>query len=298
MTQQRGLRRVVPWLLLILPLVLLIFFLILPYLMTFYFSVTGATLGKLQNVPLVGLKNYQAVLASRNPPFDGVLVVTATFTLGTLIGSMLLGTVVALALYTVPPATRAALLAIYLVPWVIAGVIIGYTWKLMYDPQIGLANTFLGDFGIAPVHWLGDKATSIAALSAANVWAGYEIVLLIVSAALANVPPNMILAGQIDGASLWRIVRKIILPGIRPAFLLAGLVALVGGLNTFDLIYAMTGGGPLYQTETMALEMYRLTALKGQIGQGASVTVILFTISLLLAVAYVILWRREARRWT
>jgi multiple sugar transport system permease protein len=298
MTQQRGLRRVIPWLLLILPLVLLVFFLILPYLMTFYFSVTGATLGKLQNVPLVGLKNYQAVLASRNPPFDGVLVVTATFTLGTLIGSMLLGTAVALALYTVPPARRAALLAIYLIPWVIAGVIIGYTWKLMYDPQIGLANTLLGEIGIAPVHWLGDKATSIAALCAANVWAGYGIVLLIVSAALANVPPNMILAGQIDGASLGRIVRKIILPGIRPAFLLAGLVALVGGLNTFDLIYAMTGGGPLYQTETMALEMYRLTALKGQIGQGASVTVILFTISLLLAVAYVILWRREARKWT
>lgn len=280
------------------PLLLLFLFLLLPYLLTFYYSTTGATIGKLSNVPFVGLANYQAVLASRNPPFPGVLIVTTTFTAGTLIGSLVLGTVLSLALYTVPAGRRSALLAVYLIPWVIAGVVIGYTWKLIYDPEIGLANMVLGAVGIEPVSWLGNKATSIAALVAANVWAGYGIVLLIISAALANVPPNLILAGQVDGASVGRIVRRIILPAIRPSFLLAALVALVGGLNTFDLIYSMTAGGPLYQTETMALEMYRLTALKGNVGQGAAVTVILFTLSLLLAVVYVLLWRREARRWT
>ena len=294
----RGLRRATPWLLLVLPLLLLFLFLLLPYLLTFYYSVTSATIGRLTNIQLVGPRNFQAILASHNPPFDGVLAVTATFTIGTLIGSILLGTALSVALYTVRPAVRSAMLAIYLVPWVIAGVVIGYTWKLMYDPQIGLANALLGGLGIAPVSWLSNKATAIACLAAANVWAGYGIVLLVVSAALANVPPNLVLAGQIDGASFARIIRRIILPAIRPAFLLAALVAIVGGLNTFDLIYAMTGGGPLYQTETMALEMYRITALRGNIGQGASVTVILFTLSLLLAVAYVILWRREARRWT
>jgi len=294
----RGIRGATPWLLLLLPLLILVLFLLLPYVLTFYYSVTGATIGKLTNVPLVGARNFQAVLSSHSPAFDGVVAVTATFTIGTLVGSLVLGTALAVALYTVPASVRSALLAVYLVPWVIAGVVIGYTWKLMYDPQIGLANTLLGDIGIAPVSWLSNKATAIACLAAANVWAAYGIVLLVVSAALANVPPNLVLAGQIDGATFGRIIRRIILPAIRPAFLLAGLVALVGGLNTFDLISAMTGGGPLYQTETMALEMYRLTALRGNIGQGASVTVILFTLSLLLAVAYVILWRREARKWT
>jgi multiple sugar transport system permease protein len=295
---RRALGRATPWLLLAVPLVLLFLFLLLPYLLTFYYSTSSATIGKLTNVSSVGLANFQAVLDSRNPPFAGVLVVTATFTAGTLIGSLVLGTALAIALYTVPAGRRSALLAVYLIPWVIAGVVIGYTWKLMYDPEIGLANTLLGALGIEPVRWLSDKATSIAALVAANVWAGYGIVLLVISAALANVPPNLILAGQVDGASVGRIVRRIILPAIRPAVLLAGLVALVGGLNTFDLIYAMTKGGPLYQTETMALEMYRLTALKGSIGQGAAVTVILFVLSLLLAVVYVILWRRENRKWT
>lgn len=295
---RRALGRATPWLLLLLPLVVLFLFLLLPYLMTFYYSTTSATIGRLGNPHGVGLANFQAVFASHNPPFDGVIVVTAAFTIGTLVGSLFLGTALALSLYTVSPGLRSSLLAIYLIPWVIAGVVIGYTWKLMYDPSIGLANTLLAFIGLEPVSWLSNKATSIAALVAANVWAGYGIVLLVISAALANVPPNLILAGQVDGASVARIVRRVILPAIRPAFLLAGLVAIVGGLNTFDLIYAMTGGGPLYQTETMALEMYRLTALKGNIGQGASVTVILFTLSLVLAVFYVILWRREARKWT
>jgi multiple sugar transport system permease protein len=295
---RRALGRATPWLLLAAPLLLLFLFLLLPYLLTFYYSTSSATIGHLTNIHSVGLANFQAVLDSKNPPFGGVLVVTATFTIGTLVGSLVLGTAVALALYTVPAGRRSALLAVYLIPWVIAGVVIGYTWKLMYDPEIGLANTLLGALGIEPVRWLSDKTTSIAALVAANVWAGYGIVLLVISAALANVPPNLILAGQVDGASVGRIVRRIILPAIRPAVLLAALVALVGGLNTFDLIYAMTKGGPLYQTETMALEMYRLTALKGSIGHGAAVTVILFVLSLLLAIVYVILWRRENRKWT
>jgi len=294
----RALGRATPWLLLVLPLLLLFLFLLLPYLLTFYYSTTGATIGRLLNVQQVGLKNFQVVLSSHAPSFLSVVAITAVFTTGTLVGSLALGTGLALALHTVSAGLRSALLAVFLIPWVIAAVIIGYTWRLIYDPAIGLANGALEAFGLAPVDWLTGQVSAIAALIVANVWAGYGIVLLVVSGALANVPPNIILAGQVDGASYGRIVRRVILPAIRPTFLLAGLVALVSGLNTFDLIYAMTRGGPLYQTETVALEMYRLTAQKGNVGQGAAVTVILFTVSLALAVAYVIIWRREARKWS
>src|SRR5438094_1214775 len=292
-----ALYRSIPWLMLALPLLLLFLFMLLPYLLTFFYSTTGATIGRLFNVKEVGLKNFQAVLSGDAPSFITVIAITAIFTAGTLLGSLALGTGLALALHTVSAAVRSALLAIYLIPWVIAAVIIGYTWRLIYDPAIGLANSVLGFVGIAPIDWLTEQGIALAALVVANVWAGYGIVLLVVSGALANVPPNIILAGQVDGASYRRIVRRVILPAIRPTFLLAGLVALVSGLNTFDLIYAMTRGGPPYQTETVALEMYRLTAQKGNVGQGAAVTVILFTVSLALAVAYVIIWRREARKW-
>jgi multiple sugar transport system permease protein len=293
-----SLGRAAPWLLLALPLVLLVSLIVLPYLMTFYYSTTGATFGHLANPQEVGLDNFETVLSSHAPPFPSVLLITTIFTAGTLVGSLGLGTALALSLHTVSPSTRSILLAIYLIPWVIAAVVIGYTWRLMYDPQIGLANTLLEFVGIEPVSWLTNRATAIAALVVANIWASYGIVLLIMSGALANVQTNLILSGQIDGASYARIVRRIILPSVRPAFLLAGLVALVSGLNVFDLIYVMTGGGPVYQTETLALEMFRITTKRGNVGQGASVTVILFSLSLLLAIAYVIIWRREARKWT
>jgi multiple sugar transport system permease protein len=290
--------RAAPWLLLAPPLLLVLVLIVVPYAMTFYYSTTGATFGHLINPPGVGLQNFKTVLSSHTPPFASVLLVTAIFTGGTLVGSLGLGTALALSLHTLSPSARSILLAIYLIPWVIAAVVIGYTWRLMYDPQIGLANTLLGFLGVEPVSWLTNRATAIGALVVANIWASYGIVLLIMSGALANVSPNLILSGQIDGASYARIVRRVILPSVRPAFLLAGLVAVVSGLNVFDLIYVMTGGGPLYQTETMALEMFRVTTRRGNVGEGAAVTVILFSLSLLLAIAYVIIWRREARKWT
>jgi ABC-type sugar transport system permease subunit len=293
-----SLGRAAPWVLLALPLALVTALLVLPYLVTFYYSTTGAQIGFLLDPKPVGLKNFQDVLASHAPAFGSVLLVTCLFTGGTLLGSLGLGTGLAVVVYTLPRGRQAVLLAVFLIPWVVAAVIIGYTWRLSYDPQIGLANTLLGLVGLGPVSWLTDRATAITALVIANVWASYGIVLLIVTAALANLPPNLLLSAQVDGAGYARIVRRVILPSIRPSFLLAGLVALVSGLNVFDLIYVMTGGGPVYQTETLALEMFRITTKRGNVGQGAALTVILFSISLLLAVTYVVVWRREARKWS
>ena len=298
MTPRVSIGRAAPWILLALPLALLSLLLVLPYLITFYYSITDAQISALTNPKVVGLANFQALLQSHAPALLGVISVTFVFTLGTLVGSLGLGTGLALALHTMGPGTRAVLTAVFLIPWVVAGVIIGYTWRLMYDPQIGLASTLLTMVGAHPISFLTDRVTAIASLVVANIWASYGIVLLIMTGALANLPPNLILSGQIDGASYGRIVRRIILPAVRPSFLLAALVALVSGLNVFDLIYVMTGGGPVYQTETLALEMFRVTQKRGDIGQGAALTVILFSLSLLLAIAYVFVWRREARKWT
>ena len=144
---RRALGRVTPWLLLALPMLLLFLFLLLPYLLTFFYSTTGATIGKLINVQGVGFKNFQAILSSHAPEFVKVLGITAIFTTGTLLGSLGLGTGLALALHSVSAGVRSALLAVFLIPWVIAAVVIGYTWRLMFDPAIGLANSGLEAFG-------------------------------------------------------------------------------------------------------------------------------------------------------
>ena len=290
--------RLVPWLLLAPALVPLVVLVLLPYAGALLYSLTGATLANITSPPLVGCKNFGAVAGSSEPPFRQVVEASAVFTVGTVVGSLGLGTLLALGLSSMRPAARGPLLAIFLIPWVIAGVVIGYTWKLVYDPQIGLANAILGMFHIAPIPWLVERWIAIGALVLANIWASYGVVLLIVSSALSNVPRSLVLAARADGAGLATIVRRIILPSIRPAMLLATLVAFISGLNVFDLIFVLTGGGPVYQTETLALTMYRLTFKRGDVGEGAAVTLILFVLSLLLAIAYVITWQREAKKWS
>jgi raffinose/stachyose/melibiose transport system permease protein len=204
----------------------------------------------------------------------------------------------ALALHGLRVRTRAFLQALILVPWVVASVITGYTWTFMYEPQIGFLNTFIERLGGGQVSWLLDRWVAIGALAVANIWASFGLVFLIVSAALTNVSENILRAAQIDGAGPLTTIRRVVIPNIRQAFLLATLVATVSGLNVFDLIFVVTHGGPIYQTEPLSLLMYRLTFVQGQVGAGAAVTVILFLATLVLSVGYVIAWRREERKWS
>ena len=268
-----------------------------PYAAALLYSLTDARLTSIANPDVVGLDSFRAVTSARIPTFGTLLFTTAVFTLGTAAASLTLGTTLAICLQTIRPGLRAAILAVLLIPYVLAGVIVGYTWKLMYDPQIGLANAVLEALGLQGVGWLVDPGMAILSLVVTNVWAGSGVVLLVMTAALSNLPRNIILAAQADGASTWQAVRRVVLPNVRPAFLLATLVAVVSGLNVFDLIFVLTGGGPLYRTETLALSMYRLTFKLGEVGQGSAITAILLGVSVFVAVLYVIGWQREARRW-
>jgi ABC-type sugar transport system permease subunit len=226
------------------------------------------------------------------------VVTTVVFTVATVVGSLGLGTLLALALHGLRSRTKAVLQALILVPWVVASVITGYTWTFMYAPQVGFLNTFIERLGGDPVSWLLERWLAIGALAVANIWASFGLVFLIVSAALSNVSENILRAAQIDGAGPLTTIRRVVLPNIRQAFLLATLVATVSGLNVFDLIFVITHGGPIYQTEPLSLLMYRLTFVQGEVGAGAAVTVILFLATLVLSVGYVIAWRREERKWS
>lgn len=289
--------RAASWLLLAPALVILVVLVLIPYGAALFYAFTDARFARATDFNLVGLDNFATILNARLPPFSTVLGTTLLFSLGTAVGSMVFGTTMAVLLHTLRPSRRGALLSVLLIPYVLAGVIVGYTWKLIYDPQIGLANTMLDGLGVPAVGWLTVRGLAIGALVAANVWAASGIVLLVVSSALTNLPRNIILAAQIDGARTFTLLRRIVLPNITPAILLAALIAVISGLNVFDLIFVLTHGGPVYQTETFALTMYRLTFRQGSVALGASYTLILFVLTFALAFVYLFLWQREARRW-
>lgn len=287
-----------PWLLLSPAIGISIFLVVAPYGISFLYAFTNAQLSSITSFSGAGLNNFRYLLDLTEPAFSMELITTFAFTGFTVLGSLVLGTVLAVAIYGLGARTRAFLQALILIPWTVAAVITGYTWTFMYGAQIGFLNTFIERLGGTGVSWLLSRWLGIASLAVANVWASFGIVFLIVTAALANVPESILRAAQVDGAGPVRTIWKVLLPNIRPAFLLATLVATVSGLNVFDLIFVITGGGPIYQTETLSLLMYRLTFIDGDVGAGAAVTVILFVLTLVLAIAYVVAWQREARKWS
>jgi multiple sugar transport system permease protein len=288
----------VPWLLLAPAIGLCVFLIVAPYALTFLYAFTNAQLTSISSFSGAGLSNFRELFNLPEPRFSMELITTAAFTGFTVVGSLGLGTVLALAVYGLRPRTRAVLQALILVPWTVAAVITGYTWTFMYGAQVGFLNDVIQRLGFSPVSWLLDRWLAIGALAVANIWASFGLVFLIVSAALANVPENILRAAQVDGAGPLTTIRRVVLPNIRQAFLLATLVATVSGLNVFDIIFVITHGGPIYQTETLSLLMYRLTFVDGEVGAGAAVTVILFALTLVLSVAYAVAWRREARKWS
>jgi ABC-type sugar transport system permease subunit len=288
----------VPWLLLAPAIGLSVFLVVIPYGITFLYAFTDAQLSSISSFSGAGFENFSTLFHLDEPRFMTEVVTTVVFTVATVVGSLGLGTLLALALHGLRSRTKAVLQALILVPWVVASVITGYTWTFMYAPQVGFLNTFIERLGGDPVSWLLERWLAIGALAVANIWASFGLVFLIVSAALSNVSENILRAAQIDGAGPLTTIRRVVLPNIRQAFLLATLVATVSGLNVFDLIFVITHGGPIYQTEPLSLLMYRLTFVQGEVGAGAAVTVILFLATLVLSVGYVIAWRREERKWS
>lgn len=147
---------------------------------------------------------------------------------------------------------------IYLIPMLLSSVAIAQLWLKIFDPSNGMLNKLLEMFGVenTPV-WLADPNTALYAIFVPIVWQYAGFYILIYYAALKNVPEEIIEAAKIDGATPLQIAFKIKLPMISAVFKVTIMLAVVGSLKYFDLIYVMTGGGPNGASEVMASYMYK-----------------------------------------
>ncbi len=147
---------------------------------------------------------------------------------------------------------------IYLIPMLLSSVAIAQLWLKIFDPSNGMANRLLEFFGVenTPV-WLADPNIALYAIFIPIVWQYAGFYILIYYAALKNVPDEIVEAAKIDGASPLQIAFKIKIPLISSVFKVTIMLAIVGSLKYFDLIYVMTGGGPNGASEVMASYMYK-----------------------------------------
>lgn len=158
---------------------------------------------------------------------------------------------------------------IMVLPILVPAVAIGSMWKLMYNYDFGLFNQGLTATGIAPVNWLGSTSVALAAVILVDIWHWVPFVFLILFAAVEGVPPEVIEAARIDGATNSQIVRRIVIPLLKPALAVALIFRAILAFKTFDEVFLLTSGGPGTSTELVSLHLYKVFFEENQLGYGA-----------------------------
>lgn len=249
-----------------------------PIAYTAYLSFTEWTMSASQAPVWVGLKNY-ATLLLRDKRFWLAVWRTFYFTAAALAGEVVLGTAIALLLNRDFPGKN-LVKVLFLLPMVATPVAVGMVWLLLFEPTIGFLNYALGLLGIPPQPWLASERGALPSLVLVDIWQWTPMVALIVLAGLVSLPADPFEAAEVDGASPWQVLWHVTLPLLRPTLGVAAILRAIDALKTFDIIYAMTQGGPNYATETLNIYGYTLGFQYFQMGLASSLLVIFFAIVL------------------
>lgn len=181
-------------------------------------------------------------------------------------------------------------------PSILSTSIVGILWGFLYHPTAGLFNKALEGVGIEPIMWLGDMKWALFAILITNAWQwmGFYIVLLL--AAILSLPREINEAAAIDGASGFQKAVRITVPLIMPIISVVIMLSIAGAMRVVDIVLVMTNGGPAGATEVMASYMVNTAIKFGEYGYGATLSIIIFAIALLLTATYQIVFARRQER--
>lgn len=240
-----------------------------------------------------GAAHYVRVL--HDELFRAGIVNTLLFAAGAVALQMVLGFALALMVTRIRRG-RTLYRAIFILPILVPGIVIGAIWKLMYNFDFGVLNQMLDGLGLRAVDWLGNPSTALLAVIAVDAWHWTPFVFLLLLAGLESLPADVYEAARVDGATFLQELRHVTLPLMLPAIAVTVVFRLISGVKVFDEIYLLTGGGPGTATEVVSYTIFRRFFTEGQMGYGAAMsTVVLFTLALAFILARGVLQRRAAR---
>ncbi len=282
MTKKAQIRKAI---LFMLPSLVLIFvFFALPVFVTVFYSFTDKTLvgAKAQNWNLVGLKNY--LIMFKDERFYKSLINTIVFLfMSALVGQQVLGFTLAYFMEKKSSAIKRFVGTAVLLGWVTPEVVVSFIFFAFLNTE-GSLNNVLGNFGIGPIAWLFDHA--MLSIIFANVWRGTAFSMMIFQSSLGNVSDSIKEAGKIDGANGWQVLIKIILPMIKGSIVTNTILITLQTIGLFGLIYALTGGGPGYDTTTVPIYMYNQAFSAYQLGYGTAMAIIMVFFGMIMSMFY------------
>lgn len=225
-----------------------------------------------------------------DPVLLQVMLVTAIFVFASIALQIVLGLTVAMA---VNRASRrglrgaVAMRTVVLTAWVMPGVVIGIVWSVVLnEAEYGLANQILAVVGLGPVTWLSDPQLALVSIIMANVWRGTAFSMILMYAGLQGIPDDLYEAATVDGASKPQSFLYITLPQLRPIMMINIILITIYTLNTFDMVLALTGGGPGRATEVLALRTYNALFVDFSLAEACAYAVIMLVVALLITLMY------------
>lgn len=182
----------------------------------------------------------------------------------------------------------------YFMPQVLPSVIVGIVWGWIYHPSFGALNKILEILGLEHLQhgWLGEPRIAVFAILAASVWASIGLSFVIFSAALHNVSQELLDAARVDGANAIQRFRHVVIPQLGHAVTLVTSLLLIHNFQAFDMVWAMTRGGPQNSTQLIATYTYQNAFADNRVGYGAALSVVLTVICLVVTLIFVRLRER------
>jgi multiple sugar transport system permease protein len=240
----------------------------------------------------IGLKNYSDALVDER--LWAALGHTLVILVVAVAVELLLGLLLAQLLVNPLPGKR-FFVTLFILPVIMAPLIVGYTWRMLWDAQYGPINQMLGWIAGRPVEivWLANPRTVYPAILITEIWQWTPFMFLVLLAGLVAIDPQLREAAALDGASGWQTFRLVILPLVQPIMLIAILFRALDVFKLFDIIFSLTGGGPGSQTETVSFYIYQLGFKNFRLGYTAAVSILVLII---VSVLITVLWRQLGER--
>ncbi len=227
----------------------------------------------------IGLGNYAGLW--NDPNFHESLVVTLQFALSVVAVEMVIGVGLALLLDR-SLRGMSVLRTLFILPMMIAPVVVGLIWRYMYHPSVGVFNQTLEALGLGSVDWLGRHA--LMSVIIADIWQWTPFIFILSLAALQSLPRSALEAAKIDGANSWQQIVYIKLPLMMPVLIVTCLLRLIDAFKVLEVILVMTEGGPGLSTEILALRISRTATEFRELGVAAAMSNYLLMLLLLLTV--------------
>ena len=241
----------------------------------------------------VALDNYNKLISDRH--FWASIQNTAFFVIFSVVGHLALGLGFSMLLNSevFSRRVRGFFRILYVLPWMFTASVIAILWKLMLQPQ-GIVDYLLSMLHIVSkdAEWLSSRSIALQVITFINIWCGYPFFVISILAALQGVPKDLYESAAIDGANTWQRFSRITVPQIKPILVSGGMLDVVWCIQSFAVIWMLTGGGPVLSTETLSVFIYKLAFNSSKYALASAAAVI----ALLICIGLVIIYIREQKK--